>query len=77
MARMRDELLNESLFFGLDHARIKITDRAHDYNEQRPHSAQAISPRRLIPRTSPQHAIDCATRTSSADRMLLYPRLTA
>ena len=36
---MRDELLNESLFFGLDHARIKIADWADDYNEQRPHSA--------------------------------------
>ncbi|EFI52694.1 Integrase catalytic region [Afipia sp. 1NLS2] len=37
--RMRDELLNESLFFGLDHARTKIADWADDYNEQRPHSA--------------------------------------
>jgi putative transposase len=37
--RMRDELLNESLFFGLDHARIKIADWTDDYNEQRPHSA--------------------------------------
>ena len=37
--RMRDELLNESLFFGLDHARAKIADWADDYNEQRPHSA--------------------------------------
>jgi transposase InsO family protein len=37
--RMRDELLNESLFFGLDHARIRIADWADDYNEQRPHSA--------------------------------------
>jgi putative transposase len=37
--RMRDELLNESLFFGLDHAPTKIADWADDYNEQRPHSA--------------------------------------
>ena len=37
--RMRDELLNESLFFGLDHARTKIAEWADDYNEQRPHSA--------------------------------------
>ena len=37
--RMRDELLNESLFFGLDHARTKIADWAGDYNGQRPHSA--------------------------------------
>ena len=37
--RMRDELLNETLFFGLDHARTTITEWAHDYNEKRPHSA--------------------------------------
>jgi putative transposase len=37
--RMRDELLNESLFFGLDHARKRIADWANDYNGQRPHSA--------------------------------------
>ena len=37
--RMRDELLNESLFLGLDHARIRIASWIADYNEQRPHSA--------------------------------------
>jgi putative transposase len=37
--RMRDELLNETLFFGLDHARTRIIDWADDYNRQRPHSA--------------------------------------
>ena len=37
--RMRDELLNESLFFGLDHARTKITEWIDDYNRRRPHSA--------------------------------------
>lgn len=36
----------------------------------------AISPRRPMPPTSPQHAIGCATPTSSADRMLLHPRQT-
>jgi putative transposase len=36
---MRDELLNESLFLGLDHARTKITNWVDDYNQQRPHSA--------------------------------------
>ncbi len=30
--RMRDELLNESLFFGLDHARSAIAEWADDYN---------------------------------------------
>ena len=37
--RMRDELLNETLFFGLDHARAKIAAWAADYNSQRPHSS--------------------------------------
>ena len=32
--RMRDELLNESLFFGLEDARTAI-----DYNTERPHSS--------------------------------------
>jgi putative transposase len=37
--RMRDELLNETLFFDLDHARAKIAAWAADYNSQRPHSS--------------------------------------
>jgi transposase InsO family protein len=42
--RMRDELLNESLFFGLDHARIRISAWADDYNQLRPHSALGYIP---------------------------------
>ena len=71
--RMRDELLNESLFLGLDHARTKITNWVDDYNQRRPHSALGY----LTPAASPQRAIVCATPTSSADRMLLHPRPTA
>ena len=37
--RMRDELLNESLFFGLDHARSAIAEWTDDYNNFRPHSS--------------------------------------
>ena len=36
---MRDELLNESLFFGLDHAREELAIWVTDYNTERPHSA--------------------------------------
>jgi len=36
--RMRDELLNETLFLGLDHAREKIGAWVSDYNHRRPHS---------------------------------------
>ena len=37
--RMRDELLNETLFFGLEHARTAIAEWVDDYNRSRPHSA--------------------------------------
>jgi transposase InsO family protein len=40
--RMRDELLNESLFFGLDHARAKLDTWVDDYNHRRPHSRSAL-----------------------------------
>lgn len=36
---MRDELLNETLFFGLDHARSAVARWVADYNATRPHSA--------------------------------------
>ena len=37
--RMRDELLNETLFFGIDHARDAVARWTHSYNTERPHSA--------------------------------------
>jgi putative transposase len=37
--RMRDELLNQSLFFELDHARAKLDSWVDDYNHRRQHSA--------------------------------------
>lgn len=37
--RMRDELLNEGLFFGLDHARSAIAEWRQDFNTARPHSS--------------------------------------
>ncbi len=46
--RMRDELLNETLFFDLDHARAKIANWVADYNLQRPHSSlKYMTPRGL------------------------------
>jgi hypothetical protein len=36
---MRDELLNESLFFGIDHARSAIAEWREDFNTARPHSS--------------------------------------
>lgn len=37
--KMRDELLNETLFFSLDQARVMIAAWVEDYNTSRPHSA--------------------------------------
>ena len=37
--RMRDELLNESLFLDLDHIRQLIGEWVNDYNTARPHSS--------------------------------------
>jgi putative transposase len=37
--RMRDELLNESLFLDLNHARQIIAAWVADYNTMRPHSS--------------------------------------
>ncbi|MGY4431194.1 transposase InsO family protein [Bradyrhizobium sp. F1.13.1] len=36
---MRDQLLNESLFFGLDHARAKIADWSATTTANGPHSS--------------------------------------
>ncbi|MAL75014.1 MAG: IS3 family transposase [Rhodospirillaceae bacterium] len=37
--RMRDELLNETLFLSLAHARVEIAAWVKDYNRERPHSS--------------------------------------
>jgi hypothetical protein len=39
--KMRDELLNETLFFSLDHTRTVIAEWVDDHNTSRPHSALA------------------------------------
>jgi putative transposase len=46
---MGDELLNESLFFSLRHARQKFAPGALDYNICRPHSSIGY----LIPQAFP------------------------
>lgn len=56
---MRDELLNETLFFDMDDARAKIAAWVEDYNAQRPHSAIGD----LTP------AVYAATFTATDDRL--------
>jgi len=57
--RMRDELLNETLFFDLDDARTKIAVWVADYNGDRPHSSLKY----LTP------AAYAATFTATGDRL--------
>mgnify|MGYP003337547931 CR=1 FL=1 len=42
--KMRDELLNETLFFSLDQAREAVAAWAEDYNTTRPHSSLGYRP---------------------------------
>lgn len=44
--RMRNELLNESLFFGLGHAHSAISEWIDGYNTFRPHSSLGYRIRR-------------------------------
>jgi putative transposase len=81
--RMRDELLNESLFLDLDHTRSRIANwqglrTGSTITTSRGRTRRwATSRRRLMPPISPHRAIGCATPTSLADRTLLHPRPTA
>lgn len=62
--RLRDELLNETLFPSLHHARATLAAWRHDYNTERPHSrlgwktpdafAQTFAPQRGLTLRNPQ-----------------------
>jgi putative transposase len=75
--RMRDEHLNESLYFDLDDAREKIAAWVADYNLQRPHSSLGYLTPAAYAANLPQQEIGCANPTSSADHPLLHERRTA
>lgn len=51
--RMRDELLNESLFLGPDHARSAITERRQDFNNLGPHYSLGYQTRGPSPPPAP------------------------
>ena len=57
--RMRDELLNETIFYDLDHARSALARWVASYNQQRPHSALGY----LTP------AVFAATFSATCDRL--------
>lgn len=56
--RMRNELLNETLFFDREDARAEIANWVAEYNLQRPHSSLEYLIPRPLPPTSPQRTIE-------------------
>jgi putative transposase len=60
--RLRDELLNETLFASLPHARAVLAAWQHDYNTSRPHSALGW----LTPSEFVNHSAPCKQRPSGA-----------
>jgi len=69
--RLRDELLNETLFRSLPHARAVLEAWRHDYNYERPHSKLGwMTPRDYASALSGGAGRDAALRWGSAPRPL-------
>ena len=69
--RLRDELLNETLFRSLPHARAVLEVWRRDYNEERPHSKLGwMTPRGYAGALSGEAGRDAARRRGSAPRPL-------
>ena len=65
--RLRDELLNETLFSSLAHARVALEAWRRDYNAVRPHSRIAcLTPAAYTEQFSRQRGQDAALTTGSA-----------
>lgn len=73
--RMRDELLNETLFMSMGHAREKITAWADDYNTGRPHSSLGYAtPAAFAAELNKQWPASLRP-TGSAAQAIAYPAL--
>jgi putative transposase len=69
--RLRDELLNETLFKSLPHARAVLEAWRRDYNEQRPHSKLGwLTPGAYASALRGENGRDAALRWGSAPRPL-------
>ncbi|EAV40716.1 probable insertion sequence transposase protein [Stappia aggregata IAM 12614] len=66
--RMRDELLNETMFCNTAHARVVIAAWAADYNTERPHSALDYQTPADYARTVTTAIARPATRSDSSAR---------
>lgn len=71
--RMRDELLNETLFFSLDHARKAIAAWVDDYNTVRPHSALNYQTPAAFAAKLPATGLHAALADGSAFRPVVPP----
>lgn len=73
--RMRDELLNETLFLSMGHARVQIAAWVEDYNQERPHSALAYeTPAAFAAKLHKQWPAPLRP-TGSAAHAIAYPAL--
>ena len=72
--RMRDELLNETMFRSMAHARALIRAWADDYNEERPHSALGYqTPKEFAERLFTATGSSAAPDESSAQQPVAQP----
>jgi putative transposase len=71
--RMRDEGLNEHLFFSMNRARVVIAGWVHDFNTARPHSALGyLTPAAFAETLRPQRASPLRHLKSSAPMPVAY-----
>ena len=72
--RLRDELLNETLFPSLTHARATLADWRDDYNVDRPHSSIGWqTPNEYAATFAPQRSLTLRTMTSSPPATVAQP----
>lgn len=69
--RMRDELLNETMFKTMPHARAVIAAWVKDYNEERPHSALGYSTPKDYARSLNSATDNRAAQLKSSARLTL------
>ena len=76
--RMRDELLNETMFRNMAHARTAIREWTSDYNDERPHSALGYqTPKAFAERLFTATDSRAAPLTSSAHLSVAPPALNS
>jgi hypothetical protein len=72
--RLRDELLNETLFPSLTHARATVASWCADYNRNRPHSRLGwMTPAEYADTFNPRWDLPLRSMTSSAPAPVAHP----